>query len=349
VRLRVHDLDAFRRVARALLHLGTSPGRLELIPAEEGQSTLFGDDPVPDAPDAPPLRVPRRFGELAEAVALHRDRERWTLLYRVLWRLTREEPHLLSLSADPEVRRLELMARAVHSDEHRFHAFVRFRAIQLQGEERYVAWHRPDHFVVRIGAEFFRRRFGQLPWSILTPDESAHCDGGELTFGPGVPRSDAPSEDQLEGLWRTYYASTFNPARLNLRAMGRDLPARYRSTMPELSLLPQLVADAPRRTRQMTRRVDPESELRPFLPADRSLASLGAALRDCTACPLHERATRRCSEKVPSMPAPRWWVNSPETAKTGRAGPLSAPPASCSTAPSPRPGWTAPGSTSPMR
>jgi len=50
-------------------------------------------------------------------------------------------------------------------------------------------------------------------------------DGEILEHGPGVPRSNAPKEDELEDLWRTYYKSIFNPARLKLDAMRAQLPA----------------------------------------------------------------------------------------------------------------------------
>lgn len=53
-------------------------------------------------------------------------------------------------------------------------------------------------------------------WSILTPDQSAHWNGGTITYSPGVPRSEAPDDDALEDLWRDYYRSIFNPARVKV-------------------------------------------------------------------------------------------------------------------------------------
>src|SRR5437588_2080959 len=48
--------------------------------------------------------VPRAFLELAGAVILHRSDERFSLLYRILWRLGRE-PGLLAAQGDPDVRK----------------------------------------------------------------------------------------------------------------------------------------------------------------------------------------------------------------------------------------------------
>ncbi|WP_425518124.1 hypothetical protein [Nitrospira defluvii] len=50
---------------------------------------------------------------------------------------------------------------------------------------------------------------------MLTPEASAHWDGETISFGPGVTQREAPSDDALETAWRTYYAATFNPARIN--------------------------------------------------------------------------------------------------------------------------------------
>ena len=65
----------------------------------------------------------------------------------------------------------------------------------------------------------------------------------------GVSRADAPTEDALETLWRTYYASTFNPARLRTNAMRAEMPKRYWKNLPEADLIAPLVHDAPARTR----------------------------------------------------------------------------------------------------
>jgi hypothetical protein len=75
-----------------------------------------------------------------------------------------------------------------------------------------------------------------------------------LHFGPGIPRSEAPAPDALEDLWRTYYASTFNPARLKTTAMRAEMPKKYWSNLPEASLIPRLVQEAPARVEEMIER-----------------------------------------------------------------------------------------------
>ncbi len=106
------------------------------------------------------------------------------------------------------------MARAVHRDEHKMHAFVRFREVGREQKAHYVAWFEPEHHIVELAAPFFAKRFADMPWSILTPDLCAHWDGHEIAITPGVAKSEAPGEDRLEETWRSYYAAIFNPARL---------------------------------------------------------------------------------------------------------------------------------------
>ena len=43
-----------------------------------------------------------------------------------------------------------------------------------------------------------------------------------MSEGPPAQRHDAPDGDPMEDLWRTYYASIFNPARLKVGAMLKE-------------------------------------------------------------------------------------------------------------------------------
>ena len=60
-----------------------------------------------------------------------------------------------------------------------------------------------------------------------------------------MPASQAPQGDALEDLWRTYYANIFNPARIKVRAMKRELPVRHWQTLPETQLIPDLIERRP--------------------------------------------------------------------------------------------------------
>ncbi|HYO25865.1 MAG TPA: UdgX family uracil-DNA binding protein, partial [Lacipirellulaceae bacterium] len=176
-----------------------------------------------------------------------------------------------------------------------------FRRIETDEGERYVAWHRPDHRVLGIVAPFFARRFTDMHWTIMTPQESATWVGTRLAFGPGVPASEAPGADDLDEMWRTYYRSIFNPARIKLQAMRREMPVRYWATLPETQILPEMLAEAPQRLAEMLRHAGPAA--RPtaeFLPAARDLDSLRTAAAACEACDLCRRATQTVFGRGPS-------------------------------------------------
>src|SRR5690606_21322980 len=144
---------------------------------------------------------------------------------------------LMDDRADLEVRRLQELTKAVRREIHKMRAFVRFRRVE-DGEdhEHFVAWFEPEHHILRINAGFFVRRFANMRWAILTPQGSIHWNGEALVEGPPAQRSDAPAGDPAEDLWRKYYASIFNPARLKVGAMLKEMPRKYWHNMPETAL-----------------------------------------------------------------------------------------------------------------
>ncbi|RZA19633.1 MAG: DNA metabolism protein, partial [Lysobacteraceae bacterium] len=219
------SIDGFREAARAALRADIAPEHLDW---EAGsQHSLLA---LPDVRSAPPLRasprVPSAFIGLAETVLCHRDAQRHGLLYRLLWRITHGEPHVLATPTDADTRRTMQLAQEVRRDAHKMKAFVRFR--EVPGErDNFIAWFEPGHHILQRVAPFFARRFAGMRWAILTPGASALWDGGTLSFGPGGAPQDAPAEDAGEDLWRTYYAHIFNPARLNPRMMRQEMPQRY--------------------------------------------------------------------------------------------------------------------------
>lgn len=267
--------------------------------APEAPHELFDETSVPTFDESTPrVNVSRELLELAEHVVYHRDPGRLDALYRVLFRLVNGEPELLELASDPDVTRVRKLAQAVRRDLHKTHAFVRFRRVETEAGERFIAWHRPDHPLLELAAPFFRDRFPNMAWSILTPDESSHWHGKQLVFGPGAPRSAAPTEDELEALFLTYYRAIFNPARLNLPAMQTEMPAKHWSTLPEARVMGELIHDSPERVREMLEK--PASAAQAFLPETESVAELRAAARSCTACPLHGPATQTVFGEGPS-------------------------------------------------
>ncbi|HEV2677210.1 MAG TPA: UdgX family uracil-DNA binding protein [Aliidongia sp.] len=293
------DFDGWRRAARQLLGRGVPPG--EIFWSTAAEDDLFGaGNLVPPGGESPSFTVPRAFVSLAETALLHRDPERFAHLYRLLWRL-RDEPRLLEVAIDPDVAQVQGMAKSVRRDIHKMRAFVRFRRTKLDEADWYVAWFEPEHHILEANAPFFMRRFTAMNWSILTPEASAHWDGADLAIGPGARKADAPGDDALEDLWRGYYASIFNPARLKIGAMHAEMPVKYWRNLPEASLIHPLIEHAQRRMNEMVTDGPTAPNARPHHPHRAaeppkaeagSLGALRAEAAGCRACPLWEPATQ---------------------------------------------------------
>lgn len=284
------DFEEWRDQARLLIRADVPPDRVVWTEPGDVSGSLFahGEHHLPlSDPDAPPPRASRKFIELARSAILHFDPERFSLLYGLLWRLQRN-PRLLEDAADPQVRRAEELARSVRRDSHKMHAFVRFRSVREEdGTEHFVAWFEPEHHILRANASFFVNRFTNMRWSILTPQGSLHWDGESLREGPPAQRGDAPAGDPAEDLWRGYYASIFNPARLKTGAMLKEMPRKYWKNLPEAALIPSLVAGAQAREAQMVAAGEIAFEERPT-----SLEAIGEAIQVCRRCPIGCNGTR---------------------------------------------------------
>ena len=307
------DFDGWRKAARALRLAGVEPAAARFgVEGSTGSGSLF--DPAPENP-GPGLRgdaggetgftVPKAFVDVAQEVILHRSADRFDLMYRLLWRL-RDEPDLMKVVSDRDVADAMERAKNVSRASHKMKAFVRFRAVQDEEGEAFVAWFEPAHRVLEKTAGFFARRFTTMRWSILTPDGSCFWDGDVLTFGPAASAADAPQDDEIEEFWKTYYASTFNPARLKVQTMQGEMPKRYWKNLPEASLIPELIAASRARTEVMVASQPSEPNARlakaiarsvrdgaweeGFVAAD--LDELRHGVQACRRCPLYRDATQ---------------------------------------------------------
>ena len=292
------DYASWETTARDLLTRGVIPEAVQWRDGEDGQQSLADLFAPPTA--KPPARAPTwpvDFAARARVVACHRDGGRWALLYRVLWRLRHGAPRLLEDPADPDHVALALIQRQVERDAYWIKAHVRFRRIDRDGVDTWLAWIRPDHRSLTLAAPFFVRRFGAMRWAIATPDESVAWDGSTLRVGPGAARDAAPDADGAEALWVAYYRAIFNPARLKVKAMLAQMPLRMWDTLPEAAVIPELIATAGERMAAMRAAAPPSAMT--FVPRDTSLPALSAALPDCRGCDLCTLGSRAVAGEGP--------------------------------------------------
>lgn len=281
------DFETWRDAARGLISASVPPDDVVWQVGDQ-PADLFATTATPrhDPVDVG-FKVPRSFLDLARNAILHRDPERFSLLYTLLARL-RRQPGLIEDHADPLVRRLEGLAKHVRRDIHKMRAFLRFREVQEDDVSRYVAWFEPEHHIVRANAAFFVNRFASMRWSILTPEISLHWDGSTLSEGPGATKADAPEGDPTEEVWKTYYASIFNPARVKVGAMLKEMPRKYWKNMPETALVPELLATAQARESGMIAK----ARVAPGGNSEIAWQALRDEAMSCTRCHLYKHATQ---------------------------------------------------------
>ncbi|MBP2529036.1 DNA polymerase [Rhizobium sp. PvP099] len=303
------DLTEWRDAARAYLAAGIAPDRVEWRTMDDTDG-LFGLDgnQLPEPVDKPVTQgVPPAFLKLAASVICHSDPTRFSLLYRMLFRMAHGR-NFLGMATDPDVVAANRMSKSIGRDYHKMTAFVRFKEIPLPegvaGRRRFVSWFEPDHFIIDRVAPFFQRRFNDMDWLIVTPRGSASWDGETLRT------SDEPAEkpdlrDDTDDLWRTYYANIFNPARLKVKMMMSEMPKKYWKNLPEAELIPGMIASAEASVIEMGRKAasEPlafhhriqEAAARvpmPEGPTAGTIEALREEARRCTRCDLHCMATQ---------------------------------------------------------
>jgi len=295
------DFEGWRDAARGLAEAGIPAAAVIWQIAGAEQDLFAGGDTEPP-PAGPSFAVPRGFVDLAKKAVCHSDPERFALLYAMLLKL-RTNKRAMEDRADPLLDRLERMAKEVRRDLHKMHAFVRFREVEEPGAgPRFVAFFEPDHHIVRHTAGFFVRRFANMRWSILTPELSIHWDGETLSEGPGAVRADAPSGDPVEEVWKTYYASIFNPARVKVKAMTKEMPKKYWKNMPETALIGELLAGAQKREAAMIA-TSRSQEPPPRSNLNASWEALRVDAAHCTRCDLYKCASQTVFGEGPLSPS----------------------------------------------
>ncbi|WP_310076171.1 UdgX family uracil-DNA binding protein [Phyllobacterium sp. 1468] len=246
------DLDEWRNAARLLLSNDIAPEQIDWQQEHPGAFDIFGPindrSPLDDLKTgSKPIMVPKDFIPLAEQIVCHTSQARFALLYRLLWRI-QDDKKLLEAVSDEDVVLAHKLEKSVRRDSNKMKAFVRFKEIVDQqrpgtARRRFAAWFEPDHFIVERVAPFFQRRFTDMDWILATPKGSAAWDGQTLSFMK-VPATKPSTEDATDDLWRIYFASIFNPARLKIKAMQTEMPKKYWKNLPEAELIPKLISEA---------------------------------------------------------------------------------------------------------
>ena len=253
------DFAGWRAAARALRLQRVEPERVAWT-VEAGALPLASEKDLA-------FTAPRAFLGLARDVVLHRSEERFSLLYKILWRLA-ATPDLLRYPADPHVARARALALDVDRAAQRMKAFTRFHPIETAEGDAYLAWFEPGQRVTERVAPFFARRF-PARFAVLTPDVCVFRDRGPVRLAPGIEPADAPGEDQLAACWRNL---TRAPA----------VPPQRRTAMAEHSPDPRIVRAAHKAARDGAYGTNPPT----------TLEAVRAGVDACRRCELWREATQ---------------------------------------------------------
>ncbi len=283
------SFEEWRDRARPWLLAGVTPG--------SACRAIDDGSPPPPAPGTvPDLKLPAALMRLLDSISCFRADGRHELMYRLAWRTLYEQPRLLEDAADADVRRALLMDASIRRDVHKMHAFVRFREVLHEhGEPRYFAWFEPEHDILRRAVPFFVKRFRNMPWTIATPAGAAVWDQTTVAYLASPQRAAGPSGDAHEDLWRTYYRSICNVARINVPAMQREMPQKYWRNLPETREIAGLLRDARLDGTERTQQAQTRRRAGATTAAPRAHAESSATRenpQDCRRCDLWRHATQ---------------------------------------------------------
>ena len=187
------------------------------------------------------MPVSRALLALLAWAACCRVDDRWSLLYRVLWRRQHGDDSA-SAAADSDGARLHAMVAIVRAELTRVRAAIRFleRPVHM-GAPRFVGWCEPAHDILGLLARHFRARLARVSWMIATPEASVLWDGAALHH-TGAPLRELRGRHH-DAPWLAYYrhaARALAPerARAALPARARTIAIAREETPPAPSALP---------------------------------------------------------------------------------------------------------------
>lgn len=228
------------------------------------------------------------FKYFVDSILCHKSDRVYGLSYRLLTKFHLNSS-ILKNHVDDDVREASVFRKQVGRDIHKMRAFVRFNETEKMSEKYYIAYHKPDHYILKKNANFFKERFNSMNWVIFTPYAVLAWNQKKLFYKEGVFSPLKFPHDPFVNLWKTYFANIFNPARLKIKAMKNEMPVRYWENMPETELIPELIRTATVRVSQM-KKTTLEDRVSSVQASENvsGLAELNDKIKICKACSLCE-------------------------------------------------------------
>ncbi|MFM0346016.1 UdgX family uracil-DNA binding protein [Paraburkholderia sp. RL17-347-BIC-D] len=316
---------AWRRAARELLRQGVEPERIEWVEFDS-VDTGINSVAAPGNSAAPVVAtpaIPRELLAWLKTAACFCAPDRWSLLYRILWRWTHGERHVL----DPQDADGALLDQRIQSVEHETNDLVTLTLFRRRdpsmGAPEFVGWYEPHHDLLAQAAERFAERMGDSTWMLATPQGAVFWNGmllrisrlaaddGETScpehqqqnpltteaLPPGAMAGEATTSEPTEALWLAYYASAFNGA-------PAPVPLRYWRTPPAGPPLPAQLARERSRLGAQSRAVTvPEMPPLEYSAVTPPLREPTGPLATCRRCALWRNAKQAVAGAGPAQAA----------------------------------------------
>ncbi len=237
------------------------------------------------------LKFYQEFSRFASNVLCHNNQTKFDILYD-FYRSYSKNFKIIHNPLEPNLHKLKVFSKQVTRDIHKMQAFVRFNEFSKDGKVIYVAYHKPDHYILKKNYKFFVERFNTMNWIIFTPYAMLSWNSHQVFYQEQEYHPKTLPEDPFVELWQTYFSNIFNPARVKINAMMKEMPRRYWETMPETKLIPELIRNASTRVESMKLRSrSTRSDAKIYTEGVASLNDLRIKLLQCNACELCELNT----------------------------------------------------------
>ncbi|MFT8890924.1 MAG: UdgX family uracil-DNA binding protein [Acetobacter papayae] len=206
------DFQGWRNAVRQHIAQDTPPEALHWRVAAFGEAIPETEDSSAALPaSGQRLTLSRALLAMLEAAMQARDETRFTLGYRILYRLARHELDLND-EHDPDLMALRVLAESVREEtrafRERFSAFSADRSTACLHDS-------PTHYIIEANAAFCQARNPRL-WEIRTPYRRALWNGQRLFFGPGENEAAHVQasvwQPAGQGCWQGYPQTVLLPA-----------------------------------------------------------------------------------------------------------------------------------------
>ncbi|KXV64328.1 UdgX family uracil-DNA binding protein [Acetobacter orleanensis] len=207
------DFKTWRNAAREHALAGTLPDALTWRVAQSAEDVQKALQAIPTEQTSPDhtLHLPRRLVEWILLAFQAPQPERFSALYRLLFRVVHEHLDLTTTDDDPDVRRVVALVEAVKAETERF----RFEFARHFADTEQNIWiATPSAYVVEGNAAYCMARYARA-WEVRTAYRSMKWDGKTLWFGRGKAESGSGSpvdwQQAGQGMWQDWPRTVLVP------------------------------------------------------------------------------------------------------------------------------------------